>query len=85
MRVYPIAISSLYFSGKLNVFSTVFKIIAVSAAQHISEVSGTIRENAGAVRHVADSIRENSADAVVLGDMVKDVSQMASELEKLTQ
>lgn len=36
LYVYPIAISSLYFSGKLNIFSTVFTIIAVSAAQLIS-------------------------------------------------
>lgn len=33
LYVYPIAISSLYFSGKLNIFSTVFTIIVVSAAQ----------------------------------------------------
>lgn len=36
LYVYPIAISSLYFSGGLNIFSTVFTIIAVSAAQIIS-------------------------------------------------
>lgn len=36
LYVYPIAISSLYFSGKLNIFSTVFTIIVVSAAQLIS-------------------------------------------------
>ena len=36
LYVYPIAISSLYFSGRLNIFSTVFTIIAVSAAQLIS-------------------------------------------------
>lgn len=36
LYVYPIAISSLYFSGRLNIFSTVFTAIAVSAAQLIS-------------------------------------------------
>lgn len=36
LYVYPIAISSLYFSGRLNIFSTVFTTIAVSAAQLIS-------------------------------------------------
>lgn len=36
LYVYPIAISSLYFSGKLNIFSTVFTIIVVSVAQLIS-------------------------------------------------
>lgn len=36
LYVYPIAISSLYFSGKLNIFSTVFTIITVSAGQVIS-------------------------------------------------
>lgn len=36
LYVYPVAISSLYFSGKLNIFSTVFTIITVSAAQLIS-------------------------------------------------
>ncbi|MGN0678897.1 MAG: hypothetical protein ACI4JS_04460, partial [Oscillospiraceae bacterium] len=56
-----------------------------SVSQHISEVSGTIRENSEAVHHVAASIEENSANAVVLGDMVKDISQMAAELEMLTQ
>lgn len=36
LYVYPIAISSLYFSGKLNICSTVFTIVIVSAAQLIS-------------------------------------------------
>lgn len=36
LYVYPIAISSLYFSGRLNIFSTVFTIITVSAAQLVS-------------------------------------------------
>lgn len=36
LYVYPIAISSLYFSGRLNIFSTIFTIITVSAAQLIS-------------------------------------------------
>lgn len=36
LYVYPIAISSLYFSGKLNIFGTIFTIITVSAAQLIS-------------------------------------------------
>ena len=36
LYVYPIAISSLYFSGRLNIFSTVFTMTAVSAAQLIS-------------------------------------------------
>lgn len=36
LYAYPIAISSLYFSKKLNIFSTVFTIIVVSAAQLIS-------------------------------------------------
>lgn len=56
-----------------------------SVSQHISEVSGTIRENSEAVHHVAASIQESSADAVVLDDMVKDISQMAAELEMLTK
>lgn len=34
--VYPIAISSLYFSGKLNIIATILTIITVSAAQLIS-------------------------------------------------
>lgn len=36
LYVYPIAISSLYFSERLNIFSTVFTIITVSVAQLIS-------------------------------------------------
>lgn len=36
LYVYPIAISNLYFSGKLNTFGTVFTIITVSVAQLIS-------------------------------------------------
>lgn len=36
LYVYPIAISSLYFSSRLNIFSTVFTIIIVSVAQLIS-------------------------------------------------
>ncbi|MDE6593474.1 MAG: hypothetical protein K2K57_10495 [Oscillospiraceae bacterium] len=36
LYVYPIAISSLYFSSKLNIFSTTFTIIMVSIAQLVS-------------------------------------------------
>lgn len=36
LYVYPIAISSLYFSSKLNIFSTTFTIIMVSVAQLVS-------------------------------------------------
>ena len=36
LYVYPIAISSLYFSSKLNIFSTVLTIITTSAGQLIS-------------------------------------------------
>lgn len=36
LYVYPIAISSLYFSGKLNSFSAILTIITVSASQLIS-------------------------------------------------
>ncbi len=36
MYVFPIAISSLYFSGRLSVFSMIFTIIAVSVSQLIS-------------------------------------------------
>ncbi|MDE6031646.1 MAG: hypothetical protein K2G32_08510 [Oscillospiraceae bacterium] len=36
LYVYPIAIASLYFSGKLNIFGTIFTIITVSVAQLIS-------------------------------------------------
>lgn len=36
LYVYPIAISSLYFSSRLNMFSTIFTIIAVSISQLIS-------------------------------------------------
>lgn len=36
LYVYPIAISSLYFSGKLNIFSTIITMITVSAAQLVS-------------------------------------------------
>lgn len=54
-------------------------------SQRITEVSGTIRENSEAVHHVAAAIQENSADAETLGGMVKDISQMAAELEMLTK
>lgn len=36
MYVYPIAISSIYFSKRLNVFATVFTIVVVSMAQLLS-------------------------------------------------
>ncbi len=54
-------------------------------SKRITEVSGTIRENSEAVHHVAAAIQENSADAETLGGMVKDISQMAAELEMLTK
>lgn len=56
-----------------------------NVSHHISEVSGTIRENSEAVHHVAAAIQENSADTELLGGMVKDISQMAAELEMLTK
>lgn len=51
----------------------------------LTEVSGTIRENSEAIHHVAASIEENSAGVEMLGGMVKEISQMAAELETLTK
>lgn len=56
-----------------------------SVSENITEVSGTIRENSSAIHHVAAAIEENSAGAETLGAMVKDISQMAAELEMLTR
>lgn len=56
-----------------------------SVSENITEVSGTIRENSAAIHHVAAAIEENSAGTETLGAMVKDISQMASELETLTR
>lgn len=56
-----------------------------SVSENITEVSGTIRENSSAIHHVAAAIEENSAGAETLGAMVKDISQMAAELEMLTK
>lgn len=56
-----------------------------SVSENITEVSGTIRENSAAIHHVAAAIEENSAGTETLGAMVKDISQMAAELETLTK
>ncbi len=52
---------------------------------NLTEVSGTIRENSEAIHHVAAAIQENSAGVEMLGGMVKEISQMATELEMLTK
>ncbi len=52
---------------------------------NLTEVSGTIRENSEAIHHVAAAIQENSAGVEMLGGMVKEISQMATELETLTK
>lgn len=48
-------------------------------------VSRNIENNCGAVQHVAAAIEENSAGTENLGFMVKDIKNMAAELERLTQ
>lgn len=54
-------------------------------SQKIASVSGNIENNCGAVQNVAAAIEENTAGTESLGFMVKDIKQMAIELEQLTK
>lgn len=56
-----------------------------NVSRKLVSVSGNIENNCGAVQHVAAAIEENSAGTETLGSMVKNIKQMAEELEKLTQ
>ena len=49
------------------------------------DVSGNVRNNCGAVQHVAAAIEENSAGTANLGVMVKSIKIMAEELETLSK
>ena len=49
------------------------------------DVSGNVRNNCGAVQHVAAAIEENSAGTANLGTMVKSIKIMAEELETLSK
>ena len=70
--------------GSMNsVIGNVFTNGESVSAQLIS-VSKNIESNCGAVQHVAAAIEENSAGTETLGTMVRDIKNMAQELEKLT-
>lgn len=70
--------------GSMNsVIGNVFTNGESVSAQLIS-VSKNIESNCGAVQHVAAAIEESSAGTETLGTMVRDIKNMAQELEKLT-
>ncbi|MBQ9948533.1 MAG: hypothetical protein IJO91_09120 [Oscillospiraceae bacterium] len=55
-----------------------------NVSKKLVSVSGNIENNCGAVQQVAASIQENTAGTENLGYMVKDIKQMAQELEELS-
>ena len=71
-------------SGMNSVIGNVFTNGESVSAQLIS-VSKNIESNCGAVQHVAAAIEENSAGTETLGTMVRDIKDMAQELETLTK
>ncbi len=83
-----ISVSNRDISGHI---SDMYKIMGSVAAngENVSKklvtVSGNIENNCGAVQHVAAAIEENSAGTENLGYMVKNIKQMAEELEKLAE
>lgn len=54
-------------------------------SRRLVDVSGNVRNNCGAVQHVAAAIEENSAGTANLGVMVKSIKLMAEELELLSK
>ncbi len=54
-------------------------------SEKLVSVSANIANNCGAVQQVAAAIEENSAGTQTLGFMVKDIKQMAEELEQLSK
>lgn len=56
-----------------------------SVSEKLVSVSHNIENNCNAVQQVAAAIQENSAGTENLGFMVKDIKDMAEELEKLTE
>lgn len=75
-------------SSNIADMNAVIKNVA-NSGQNVSgklvSVSGNIANNCGAVQHVAAAIQENSAGTENLGFMVKNIRQMAVELEQLTK
>ena len=75
-------------SSNIADMNEVIKNVA-NSGQNVSgklvSVSGNIANNCGAVQHVAAAIQENSAGTENLGFMVKNIRQMAGELEQLTK
>lgn len=75
-------------SSNIADMNAVIKNVA-NSGQNVSgklvSVSGNIANNCGAVQHVAAAIQENSAGTENLGFMVKNIRQMAGELEQLTK
>ncbi len=75
-------------SGNIADMNAVIKNVANSGenvSRKLVSVSGNIANNCGAVQHVAAAIQENSAGTENLGFMVKNIRQMAGELEQLTK
>ncbi len=56
-----------------------------NVSEKLVSVSGNVENNCGAVQHVAAAIQENSAETQMLSEMVKDISIMADELERLAE
>ena len=83
-----VSTSSSGISSHISEINTIIGAAAENGenvSDNLTEVSGTIRENSEAIHHVAAAIQENSAGVEMLGGMVKEISQMAAELETLTK
>lgn len=83
-----IRVSNSEISGHIAGMNDVIMSVASNGdnvSHKLESVSGNIRNNCGAVQHVAAAIEENSASTQQLGMMVKNIKDMAVELEKLTK
>ncbi|MGN0667444.1 MAG: methyl-accepting chemotaxis protein [Huintestinicola sp.] len=75
-------------SVNISDMNSVIKNVADSGenvSKKLVSVSGNIANNCSAVQHMAAAIQENSAGTENLGFMVKNIRQMAGELEQLTK
>lgn len=83
-----ISTSNSEIAQHITAMNSVIENVAKSGdtvSRKLVDVSGNVRNNCGAVQHVAAAIEENSAGTANLGTMVKSIKIMAEELELLSK
>ncbi|MBR2929313.1 MAG: hypothetical protein IKC24_09200 [Oscillospiraceae bacterium] len=83
-----ISTSNSEIAQHITAMNSVIEDVAKSGdtvSHKLVDVSGNVRNNCGAVQHVAAAIEENSAGTANLGTMVRSIKIMAEELELLSK